>query len=244
MEKIEYDFSDPLFERNFLYRRLAKEHLELQNIHSDKIGIEVTNVRGPLEIPDTYNIHFYIRSIIGINDDQSPIYGEHHIAEIFLPIKFPMEPPRIYMKSDLWHPNIKWDGKFKGRICGNTKEYGKGYDLVQLVYRIGEILQYKNYHAENTPPFPEDSMVAKWVKEYGEPNKIINKWTEIYTDYSDLTTYSQGITEEKAIESTETPTDVYIDEVPEKKVFLKISATPRPLQDETNKITKKISFKK
>ena len=243
MEKKEYDFDDPLFQRNFLYRRLAKEHLELQKIQSDKIGIEVENVRGPLDIPDTYTIHYYIRSIVGINEDQSPKYSKHHIAEIYLPVKFPMEPPRIYMKSDLWHPNIKWDGKFKGRICGNTKEYGKGYDLVQLVYRIGEILQYKNYHAENTPPFPEDSMVAKWVKEYAEPNKIVDKWLETYTDYSDLTAQSDEFFEDEYQEENN-PTQIFTGEIPEKKASLKISMNTEPSSDEEDSTAKKISFKK
>ncbi|MFZ1359345.1 MAG: ubiquitin-conjugating enzyme E2, partial [Saprospiraceae bacterium] len=131
MSNVSYNFKDPIFEKNFLYRRLAKEHLLLQEIESDLIKIEVTDVRGPLKIPDTYYIHFYLKSITGINDDQSPKYGDHHIVELHLPLKYPMESPRIYMKTEIWHPNIKWEGKFKGRICGNTKEYGKGYDLTQ-----------------------------------------------------------------------------------------------------------------
>ena len=147
------------------------------------------------------------------------------------------------MKSDLWHPNIKWDGKFKGRICGNTKEYGKGYDLVQLVYRIGEILQYKNYHAENTPPFPEDSMVAKWVKEYAEPNKIVDKWSETYTDYSDLTAQSYEFFEDEYQEENN-PTQIFTGEIPEKKVSLKISMNTEPSSDEEDSTAKKISFKK
>ena len=69
MSNVSYNFKDPIFEKNFLYRRLAKEHLLLQEIESDLIKIEVTDVRGPLKIPDTYYIHFYLKSITGINDD-------------------------------------------------------------------------------------------------------------------------------------------------------------------------------
>jgi len=53
MSNVSYNFKDPIFEKNFLYRRLAKEHLLLQEIESDLIKIEVTDVRGPLKIPDT-----------------------------------------------------------------------------------------------------------------------------------------------------------------------------------------------
>lgn len=237
MSNVSYNFKDPLFEKNFLYRRLAKEHLLLQEIESDRIKIEVTDVRGPLKIPDTYHIHYYFKSITGINDDQSPIYGNHHIVELHLPLKYPMESPRIYMKTDVWHPNIKWEGKFKGRICGNTKEYGKGYDLTQLVFRVAEILQYKNYHAENTPPFPEDSLVAQWIKEYAEPNNIVNKWKEIYTDDVDLSTPVQkpSISEEKT-ESSEEEVNTGSD----KKFKMSFSKAPVEEEDTTEK---KIKFK-
>lgn len=223
MAKVTYNFSDPLFEKNFLYRRLAKEHLQLQEIESKHIQIEVTDVRGPLKVPDTYNIHYFLRSITGISSDRSPVYGDHHIVELHLPLKYPMEPPRIYMKTDAWHPNIKWEGKFKGRICGNTKEYGKGYDLTQLVYRIAEILQYKNYHAENTPPFPEDSLVAKWIKEYAEPNNIVNKWKEIFTDDIDLSTAEKNDT------SSDTPSESEEQVLRSNNIKFKIS---RPKEDD------------
>lgn len=244
MVNVSYNFKDPIFEKNFLYRRLAKEHLLLLEIESDKIKIEVTDVRGPLKIPDTYNIHYYFKSIIGINDDQSPIYGNHHIVELHLPLKYPMESPRIYMKSEVWHPNIKWEGKFKGRICGNTKEYGKGYDLTQLVFRIAEILQYKNYHAENTPPFPEDSLVAKWIKDYAEPNNIVNKWKEIYTDDVDLST---PIPDKK--ESDDAPLSGEIEFKPDvdRKFKLSFSKVQTPTEREPENADenpeKKIKFK-
>ena len=79
------------------------------------------------------------------------------------------------MKSDLWHPNIKYHGKEKGHICSNAKDFGKRYNLYFLAHRIGEILQYKNYHAIEEPPHPDDEIVAEWVREYAEPKDIVNK---------------------------------------------------------------------
>lgn len=239
MAKVVYNFSDPIFEKNFLYKRLAKEHLLLLEIESTTIRIEVAGVRGPLKIPDTYNIHFNVRSIVGINDDESPIYGNHHIVELHLPLKFPMESPRIYMKTDAWHPNIKWDGKFKGRICGNTRDFGKGFDLTQLVFRIGEILQYKNYHADNTPPFPEDSMVAKWVKEYAEPNDIVNKYKDIVVDTRELTD-NTPVSEPVANEVAEVKTDHIAEnaepEAPSGKLRFNFNKTNTPEASDEKKI--------
>src|SRR5690606_16515822 len=120
--------------------------------------------------------------ITGIDADQNSIYGDHHILELSLPELYPLEACRITMLTDVWHPNIKSEGRFKGRVCGNSDGYGLSYDLYQLVLRVGEILQYKNYHAIHTPPFPEDAKVAEWVVSYAEPMGIVDKEKEIYVD--------------------------------------------------------------
>jgi hypothetical protein len=90
------------------------------------------------------------------------------------------------MQTELWHPNIKSEGRYKGRICGNTKGFGLGFDLFLLVIRIGEILQFKQYHAENTPPFPEDIKAARWLLEFGEPSGLVNKYQDICIDNTPL----------------------------------------------------------
>lgn len=181
-----YDFNNDIFKKNPFYKRLAKDHLSLAEFQSNIIKLEVIDVRSALNIPCEYLIHFHVRSIVGIHENQMPIYGYHHKVRITFPPKYPIEPPELYMVSDVWHPNIKWDGKYKGRICGNTKGFGLGYDLFLLLVRIGEMLQFKQYHAEFTPPFPEDIHVAKWMLEFAEPNKIVNKKEGIVVDETPL----------------------------------------------------------
>ena len=181
-----YDFKSDFFKKNPFYKRLAKDHLSLLEVQSDVIQWEVVNTRGALKIPCEYHFHFHLNSIVGINEDKSPVFGNHHIAKVTFPPKYPIEPPELYMQTDLWHPNIKSEGKYKGRICGNTKGFGLGYDLFLLVVRMGEILQFKQYHAENTPPFPEDIKAARWLLQYGEPQGIVNKYKDIAVDNSDL----------------------------------------------------------
>ena len=80
--------------------------------------------------------------------------------------------------------NIKYKGKHKGRICTNAKALGKTFTIDQLALRIGEMIQYKNYHAAHTYPFPEDEEVAKWVREFAEPQDIVNYMKGIGTDES------------------------------------------------------------
>ena len=184
--KPEYDFKSDIFKKNPFYKRLAKDHLSLFDIESDVIDWEVVNTRGALKIPCEYHFHFRFRSIVGIKDDKSPVYGDHHIAKVTFPPKYPIEAPELYMQTDLWHPNIKSEGRYKGRICGNTKGFGLGFDLFLLVIRIGEILQFKQYHAENTPPFPEDIKAARWLMEYAEPAGLVNKYQDVCIDNSPL----------------------------------------------------------
>ena len=196
-----YDFSHPLFKKNFLLRRLAKEHLNVADLDSDVIKFEVIKTRSDLKIPSVYHIHYHLKSIVAIDDNQDPVYGDHHVVEVSLPPKYPLEPAKIYMHSEAWHPNIKSEGKFKGRICGNTRDFGKGYDLYQLVLRVGEILQYKNYHAVHTPPFPEDAKVANWVLQYAEPNDIVNKHKGIVVDETPLLNAEEEKPKETTVQS-------------------------------------------
>lgn len=183
-----YDFSNPLFAKHPQYIRYAREHLEMFKIleQSDCISWEIKETTGPLKIPSVYHVHYHFRSIVGIDEERNPIYGNHHVLELTIPSRYPIEPFGIRMITDLWHPNIKWDGKFKGRVCANAREFGRYYMLSQLVLRVGEILQYKNYLAEFVEPFPEDAMVAEWVREFAEPRGIVNIKKNIFVDDTPL----------------------------------------------------------
>lgn len=169
-------------------KRLAKEHLAIHELcsRSDKDKLSYKVVKSRSGVPEVYRITFKVKSIVGIDKEKNPIYGYKHIAELALPPNYPVEPAKCYMVTDTWHPNIKSDGVHKGHICTNSNELGKLMDLYLLVHRIGQILQYQNYHAQNVYPYPDDEKVAKWVREYAEPNNIVNKKKNIFIDDSSL----------------------------------------------------------
>ena len=183
---LHYDFDHPILKKDRKYRRYAREHMAMSEIKSDVITWEVKEEQTALNIPVKYHVHYNIKSITGIDEDQNPIFGNHHTLEISFPPRYPLVPCAIKMVSPVWHPNIKSDGNYKGRICGNVKNFGKAYDLSLLVLRIGEILQYKNYHAEHIPPYPEDAKVAEWVVSYAEPNDIVSNLKGIVIDNTPL----------------------------------------------------------
>lgn len=169
------------------YKRLAAEHMRLHALcqRSPLIDYKVARRSGN-NPPEAYLIQYKVKSMVGIEDDQSPIYGEEHIAEISFPPGYPGADaePRCYMKTPVWHPNIRShaDIKLQGRICVNAKALGAWHSLDLLVIRIGEMLQFKNYLAENVAPFPEDEIVARWVREYAEPKGIVDSKRGIVVD--------------------------------------------------------------
>ncbi|MEM9259506.1 MAG: ubiquitin-conjugating enzyme E2 [Bacteroidota bacterium] len=188
MPRPEYDFNHPIFKTKRNWLLYAKEHMDLWDLreNSDVIGWEVKSTVGPLEIPSVYHITYNLRSITAIDEEAQPIYGNQHVMELTIPTRYPLEPASIFMRTDVWHPNIQSAGRFKGKICGNVSDYGVDYSLRQLVLRVGEILQYKNYLADFVAPYPEDPKVAEWVKAYGEPRDIVNRKKGIVTDEQPL----------------------------------------------------------
>ena len=181
-----YDLSHPVFQSRRELIRWAREHQDLLKLKSSVITWEAVETVTQLGIPFKYHVHYRIRSIIGIDAQNMPIFGCKHSAEFELPAQYPLEPCKVFMLTDAWHPNIKFKGRFKGRICAQAEKMGTIYELPLLVLRIGEILQYKNYHAEHVAPFPEDAEAAKWVLEFAEPKDIVNKRKGIFVDDTPL----------------------------------------------------------
>jgi len=161
--------------------RLEKEHSAVKEFcaNSDKVTYSASLLQDGLP-PDRYLVKYKLRSIISIDEKNMPVYGNEHLLDINLPHDYPIvSGPMCKMISNIWHPNIRHEGKSKGRICINSYALGSWTTLDLLIHHIGEMLQYKNYHAENRQPYPEDPIVANWVREYAEPNGIISKNTPI-----------------------------------------------------------------
>ena len=156
---------------NPFHIRKAKDHLDLDALckRSEQIQYKVVSKYGN-GIPYEYLITYKLKGITGIDKNKNPIYGYEHQVKISLPEGYPRMDsyPKCYVQTDLWHPNIKFTGTRKGFI-----DYGGGFNRFdELVIRIGEMIQYKNYHASISPPYPEDAKVSKWVREYAEPNDL------------------------------------------------------------------------
>ena len=126
-------------------------------------------------LPTEFEIWYRCKSIVGVEDTEpprKPVFGYLHKMSIVLPNNYPSADgnPVFTFISDVWHPNIRYSGSFKGHVCLTIKEMGVLASIKDLVLRVERYLKYQMYHAQNTYPYPEDQAVAEWVREEGEPN--------------------------------------------------------------------------
>jgi ubiquitin-protein ligase len=172
--------------------RLGQEWERLQEVNrdSDYVRVEVLDVL-PGRAPEKYKVTFKCRGITGVEAYKQPIYGKQHEVQIYCHADFPTDVPWLQWLTPIWHPNIEHSGQ--KRVCVNKAEWLGGMALVDLCQQMFEMVQYKNYHAELTPPYPLDGDAATWVREYGEPKGIVDKKRGIFVD--SLPFYKAGSTE-------------------------------------------------
>ncbi|MBQ4023649.1 MAG: hypothetical protein II612_06575 [Prevotella sp.] len=126
-------------------------------------------------LPTEFEIWYRCKSIVGVEETEpprKPIFGDLHKMSVVLPNNYPSADgnPVFTFITDIWHPNIRHSGSFKGHVCLTIKEMGVLASIKDLVLRVERYLKYQMYHAQNTYPYPEDQGVAEWVREEGEPN--------------------------------------------------------------------------
>lgn len=186
-------------------KRLLHEWMAVDDLckHNKRISYIVRR-KNFLGLPVAYEIIYHIQSIIGVEPPQQmqvsingitavkelrrPIYGSEHKMRIQLPNNYPSARgnPQLFFITDIWHPNIRSAGKFKGRVCANEKDLGVATNLVTRILRVGQYLQYQLYHALDEYPYPEDNQVAEWVREEAEPVGWVNRALGIFTDDGNL----------------------------------------------------------
>lgn len=150
------------------------------------LSYEITE-RNPSGLPSGYAIDYRIKSICGVTNAESlgtrgtlnePLFARHFRLLISLPENYPSAdaPAEFRFAAEdregrplplPWHPNIRYFGRFAGRVCLNAAD--TYCDLAWGVRRIARYLTYELYHAAIEPPYPEDIKVAEWVVKQGEP---------------------------------------------------------------------------
>ena len=114
--------------------------------------------------PERYVVKFLCKSVIGLDANENPKYGENHQVEIYLHNQYPQRWPGLKWLTPIWHPNIN---HINGSVCIDAAWWTAARSLDRLVVMLGEMLQYKNFHDDPTkPPFPWDPEAARWSRQY------------------------------------------------------------------------------
>jgi len=146
-------------------RRLRADHQLMSELaaRSDLIEFEVVGRQTGLP-PERYVVTFRCKSIVGVDRKGNPKFGEHHQVEIYLHNEYPHRWPGLKWLTPIWHPNIN---HANGSVCIDAAWWGAARSLDRLVIMMGEMLQYKNFHDdESKPPFPWDREAAAWCRAY------------------------------------------------------------------------------
>ncbi len=150
-------------------RRLKADYELMQELaaRSDLISFKAISPLPNLP-PERYIVTFKCRSIIDVDRQGNPKYGQNHQVEIYLHNQYPQRWPGMKWMTPIWHPNIN---HLNGSVCIDAAWWTASRSLDRLVVMLGEMLQWKNYHDDPTkPPFPWDPEAARWSREYRKKN--------------------------------------------------------------------------
>ena len=105
------------------------------------------------EPPEKYLIRFTCRGVEKIQPSGAPVYRESHEVQIYLHAEYPLKQPQLKWLTPIFHPNIH----MTGAVCIGAWWPAKTLD--ELLYTLGEMIQYKNYD----PKDPMNSKAAAWA---------------------------------------------------------------------------------
>ena len=122
--------------------------------------------------PEKYIITYRCRGIASIDAHGAPIASEFHQVSMYMGSDYPLKEPYLRWLTPIWHPNI--EHLEPHHVCtNNVQNWFAAKPLAELVLAMGEMVQYKHYHAKWVSPFPLDRAAADWVLQVAEPKGIV-----------------------------------------------------------------------
>jgi hypothetical protein len=122
--------------------------------------------------PEKYIITYTCRGIASIDLDELPRVSEFHQVSMYMGSEYPLKEPYLRWLTPIWHPNIAHEEPH--HVCtNNVQNWFAAKPLAELVLAMGEMVQYKHYHAKWIAPYPLDRDAADWVLEFAEPRGIL-----------------------------------------------------------------------
>lgn len=113
-------------------------------------NVVVWKTIGDSNPPDTYHVTYNLKSLIGFDADDQPLYHKGFSVEIVFPMEYPRISPdvRFINKPMIYHPNIWVDGRFdSGFFYGENGESildpVKGIEFDLLCQVVGEVIAFQ-----------------------------------------------------------------------------------------------------
>lgn len=137
-----------------LLKRLQKEYEEIKERFAKTKHVKVIpNHKNP---PDEYVV---VYDVVGVGKDKKGQMMEvkEHIVSIYLPHNFLEIGPSTTFKTPHFHPNIYPNSS---KFCAFAGAYRAGESLSDFIFRLGEVIQYKNYNLHS----PANKEATQWAK--------------------------------------------------------------------------------
>lgn len=96
--------------------------------------------------PDRYRVIYRCRGLYLPEGAPEPQVLEHHEAQFYLHRDYPRRPPQIIWRTAIFHPNII-SAEHGGGVCIGS--WTPSESLADLVLRVGEMIQYRLYNADD-----------------------------------------------------------------------------------------------
>jgi len=161
--------------------RLKADYQKMQELVSRSKLIQIIQTEG--SPPEKYIILLKCRGIVGLDNNEKPVFGSSHQLGIHLHQDYPRKGPVFQMLTPVFHPNINANGA----ICiGDEGDHGfaPNMGLDDLIVNIMHIIRYENFGIDK----PFNMVAASWARKNSpffplETTQII---TEEYFDINIL----------------------------------------------------------
>ncbi len=125
-------------------KRLNNDFEKLKSLKLSSPFVDFISFGDP---PERYIVTLTCRGLEWDNKSEKPVVREHHEFEIYLPRQYPTGKPYAKWLTPIFHPNIMPADyeKNPGFVCIGS--WVPAQSLSELVVKIAEMVQYKNYEA-------------------------------------------------------------------------------------------------
>lgn len=124
-------------------------NIRQQRLQSDKDRLlamcrrsTLIHAASPGDALERYIVTYTCAGLVWLQGRERPSVIREHRLDVYLHLDYPRLPPRLQWMTDIFHPNILPPHR-NGGVC--IGRWSPSETLDQVVLRIGEMVQYKNF---------------------------------------------------------------------------------------------------